>query len=115
MDEYDHKNKYEDNSQHQDRDLREQWWQPAIYTFLRLSVWIIFPVLLGIYIGKWLDQKYYTEPWLFLLSVGMAFFISMFGIVRNTLKEYAKIEKEEKQKKNNQNINNDPRTPKRDN
>ena len=72
------------------------WWQPSLMLFSRLSSWIIGPILLGIVVGKWLDKKYGTEPWLFLLSVGLAFFLSTFGIVHDALKEMKRIEKEEK-------------------
>jgi F0F1-type ATP synthase assembly protein I len=77
------------------------WWQPAIYTFMKLSGWIAFPILIGVFIGKWLDKKFNSDPWLFLLSVGIAFIISMLGLVKNTLKEYKKIADEENSKKNN--------------
>lgn len=66
--------------------------------FTKLSGWIAGPVLIGVFVGKWLDKKYGTEPWLFLLTVGIAFFLSMFGIVRDSLKEMKRIEKEEKDK-----------------
>jgi len=69
--------------------------------FLRLSVWIAAPVLLAVFFGKWLDKKFGTEPWLFLVLVGMAFLISMFVLAREVTKEYNKIEK----KNNNNNKN----------
>jgi len=67
------------------------WWQPAVLMFMRLSGWIVAPVLLGAFLGKWLDN---TKPWLFIASVGAAFIISMVGLVRNVTKEYNRIEKE---------------------
>jgi len=76
----------------------EAWWQPALILFARLSAWIVMPILIGIYIGKWLDKKYNSEPWLFLGSVGVAFIISMFALITFTIKEYKKIEKESKNK-----------------
>ncbi len=54
---------------------------------------------MGVFVGKWLDRKYGTEPWLFLLSVGVAFILSMFGIVRDALKAMKDIEKEARLKK----------------
>ncbi|MCK9581874.1 MAG: AtpZ/AtpI family protein [Methanoregula sp.] len=67
------------------------FWQPALLMFSRLSGWIIGPIILGIFIGKWLDNKYDTAPWLFLASVGVAFIISMIGLVRDALKEIDKF------------------------
>lgn len=68
------------------------WWQPGLVLFFRLSGWIAGPVIVAVFVGKWLDKKYNTEPWLFLLIVGVAFFFSMFGIVHDSLKEIKKIE-----------------------
>lgn len=74
------------------------WWQPALVLFARLSVWIVIPVLAGIFIGKWLDKKYDSEPWLFLGSVGIAFIISIFALIILISKEYKKIGDELKNK-----------------
>ena len=75
------------------------WWQPGMVLFARLSGWIGVPVILAVFVGKWLDKKYDTEPWLFLLSVGIAFIFSTYGIVHDSLREMKRIEKEEQDKK----------------
>mgnify|MGYP001316263857 FL=1 len=67
--------------------------------FARLSGWIGVPVILAVFVGKWLDKKYDTEPWLFLLTVGIAFIFSTYGIVHDSLREMKRIEKEEQDKK----------------
>ena len=85
----------------EDKEKRAPWWQPGLVLFTRLSGWIAVPVILGVVVGKWLDKKYGTEPWLFLATVGVAFFLSMFGIVKDALKEMKRIEKEENAKKEN--------------
>lgn len=76
------------------------WWQPALLMFARLSGWIAVPVILATFLGQWLDKKYNSEPWLFLSSVGVAFLISMVGLVKSTLDEYKKISKNDDVKKN---------------
>ncbi len=80
---------------------QKAWWQPAVIMFLRFSSWIFAPILIAVFIGKWLDKKYDTEPVLFLVTVGFAFLISIFGLVKNVKKEYGKIEKEIQEKKKN--------------
>lgn len=65
-----------------------------------LSGWIAFPVIIALFLGKWLDKKFNTDPWLFLATIGLAFLISMYGLVINALKEFKKIEKEYNDKKN---------------
>jgi len=62
-----------------------------LFLFAKLSSWIVAPVLIAIFIGKWLDEKYNTEPLLFLASVGIAFIISMIGLIRNSISEMKKI------------------------
>ena len=76
-------------------------WQEALAIFLRLSSWIAFPVIAGALVGNWLDRKYDSAPWLFLVSIGVSFVISMFGLVTNAIKEFKKVEKESKDKKQN--------------
>lgn len=69
------------------------WWQPGLVLFTRLSAWIAVPVLIAVFVGKYLDKIFHTSPWLFLASVAIAFIVSMAQIVRIGLKEMNKIEK----------------------
>jgi len=59
-----------------------------------ITVWIVGPVLVGVFLGKWLDQKFNTDPWLFLASVGFCFLVSIFGLVKSALREFKKIEED---------------------
>ncbi|OIP81755.1 MAG: hypothetical protein AUK20_00155 [Parcubacteria group bacterium CG2_30_45_37] len=79
---------------------KQAWWQPAILMFFRLSVWIAVPIIIALFVGKWLDKKYQSEPWLFLLSIGLAFIVSLSGLIKNTIAEYKKIEEAERTKIN---------------
>ena len=72
----------------------EYWWAMGLNLFLRLSGWIVAPILAAVFIGKKLDSKYGTGPWLFLSVMGIAFVVSIFGIILNTLKEFKKIDSE---------------------
>lgn len=83
----------ENNKQLEESKISKQaWWQPAVSLFLQLSSWIVFPILVALVVGKWLDKKYDTEPWLFLGTVAISFLVSMIGLVQNAKKEYKKIE-----------------------
>lgn len=75
------------------------WWQPSLVLFFKLSGWIAGPVIVAVFLGKWLDRRYGTEPWLFLVTVGIAFFLSSFGIIHDSIREIKRIEREEKRKK----------------
>ncbi|MDD5397365.1 MAG: AtpZ/AtpI family protein [Candidatus Moranbacteria bacterium] len=70
------------------------WWQPGMQLFLRLSGWIGGPIIVAIFLGKFLDRKYHTEPWLFLTTVGISFVISMAMLIRIGFEEFRKIENE---------------------
>lgn len=59
--------------------------------FGRLSGWIGGPIIIALFVGKWLDKKYSTEPKLFLLCVGIAFIVSTFGIVKDAMEAMKKI------------------------
>lgn len=63
--------------------------------FGRLSGWIAGPILIALFVGKWLDKRYNSEPWLFLLCVGMAFILSSVGIVREAKVMMNKIVEDE--------------------
>lgn len=72
------------------------WWQPPLVLFAKFSGWIAAPVIIAAFLGRWLDKRYGTEPLLFLATVGFAFLISMFGLVKTVKEEYGKIEKNDK-------------------
>ncbi len=71
---------------------KEAWWRPAIEIFGRVSAWVIVPILLALIVGKYLDTRYDTKPWIFLGLTGAAFLISLFGIVRVTKTYLEKIQ-----------------------
>jgi Kef-type K+ transport system membrane component KefB len=75
------------------------WWQPGMVLFIKLSGWIAGPVIVALFVGKWLDRKYGTEPWLFLATVGVAFVLSSVGIVYDSIKEMKRIDREERKLK----------------
>ena len=68
------------------------WWRDSVILFVQLSSWIAVPVILALFIGKWLDKKYNTDPWLFLATVIAAFIISTFGIVKEAISAMKKID-----------------------
>lgn len=68
-------------------------WVEPMKIFARLSMWIVVPVLAGLGVGRWLDRKNDSEPKWFLICIGLAFVISMVMLVKETLREYKKIDK----------------------
>ncbi|MFA5023742.1 MAG: AtpZ/AtpI family protein [Patescibacteria group bacterium] len=74
--------------------MKNDSWSIALRVLVNLSGWIAGPIIIGLIVGKWLDKKYGTEPWLFLTTIGVCFLVSMYGLVINALKEFKKIERE---------------------
>ncbi len=81
------------------KNMNNESWSLALRLMARISGWIAFPVLIGVFLGKWLDKKFNTEPWLFLIMVAVCFLVSMYGLVVSALKEFKKIEQEAQAKK----------------
>jgi F0F1-type ATP synthase assembly protein I len=75
------------------------WWLPAVALFMRLSVWIVGPVVAGAFLGKYLDRKMNTEPIMLIAIVSVSFIVSITGLVKESVREFKRIEEEEKQKK----------------
>jgi len=80
----------------------EVWYMPAIRMFANISGWIAGPIILALIVGKWLDKKYDSEPWFFIGLTGVAFFISIFGILKILMKYLKDIERETNIKKNSE-------------
>lgn len=73
------------------------WWAPALELFSQLAGWLVFPILLAIFLGKWLDGKFGTEPRLYFLFVGISFIVTMVGLIRYSVKAMKKMERLGKQ------------------
>ncbi len=76
--------------------MKKDSWSLALRIAARLTGWVGFPVVIGVFLGKWLDKKFNTEPWLFLATIGFCFLVSMYGLIVNALKEFKAIEQEYK-------------------
>lgn len=66
--------------------------------FAQVTGWIAAPIIIALFLGKYLDQKYQTEPWIFLGLTALSFIVSCVGIVKITLNYTKKVEQELKEK-----------------
>lgn len=80
------------------KDQEQKSWAVGLRLVSELTAWVAIPVVIAVYFGKWLDQKFNTGPWLFLATVGAAFVISNVGIIRQSMKSMKRIEAEVKKK-----------------
>ncbi len=76
----------------EDESLLKAWWQPAILIFTKMSAWIIFPVVLGAFLGRYLDSRWDSEPWIFLGAVVLAFALSVYGLIKTAREELKKMD-----------------------
>ncbi|MDR3519431.1 MAG: AtpZ/AtpI family protein [Candidatus Pacebacteria bacterium] len=75
-------------------------WKEGVQIFTQVSVWIVVPILLALFVGKALDAHFGTKPIIFLVLAGVGFLFSCFGIVR-VISKYMKEIKDLSEKKNN--------------
>lgn len=95
----------------------QSWWQPGLVLFAKTSGWIGVPIIVALFVGRWLDRKYGTDPWLFLSTIGVAFLISSFGIMMESIKVMKNIDKEgegKKPQRNKDTISRDKRNKKKE-
>ena len=76
------------------------WWKEGVQIFTQVSVWIVVPILLALFIGKNLDAHFGTKPLIFLILAGVGFLFSCFGIVR-VINKYMEEIKDLSEKKDN--------------
>lgn len=71
------------------------WWKPGIMVFVKVSTAIALPIIVALFVGKYLDTKFGTTPWMFLGLTFIAFGVSLFSIWK-TIKGYLSKLKNEK-------------------
>ncbi len=70
-----------------------QWWKPGVEIFTKVSGWIAGPIILALIVGKYLDTRFGTKPWIFIGLTSLAFLISCIAIVRVVGKYMKDMEK----------------------
>jgi F0F1-type ATP synthase assembly protein I len=82
------------------REPLKPYFHDALVTFGRMSGWVAGPVVIALLAGKWLDKKYLTEPYFLIGMVGVGFFVSVFGILRESKKYIRMVDEKDKIKAN---------------
>jgi len=76
-------------------------WQPALAVFAEVSGWIVAPIIIALYVGKYLDEQQGTGNLYFLSLTGLAFIISCVGISFIGARYIKQVEESNKSKKQN--------------
>jgi len=74
----------------------KNWWREPLLFSGKISGWIVAPIIGALFLGKYLDKKYDSDPIFFLGLTILAFIISCAGLVRITLKYIKDLEKKQK-------------------
>jgi len=69
------------------------WWRPGLIIFTKVSASIAVPIVFALFIGKYLDKKYNSDPWIFLGLTFIAFLFSLFYIWKNVVSYMNNLEK----------------------
>ena len=83
-----------------DTNNKKPWWEAAVEIFSEVSGWIAGPVVIALILGKYLDGRFDTKPWIFLGLTGFAFLVSTYGIVKVVSRYMKKIAEEDKTETN---------------
>lgn len=68
---------------------KEAWWKPAIAIFTNLTASIVAPILVALFLGKYLDDKFDSGNKFFFILIAIAFLVTIFSIA-TILKKYLK-------------------------
>lgn len=74
------------------------WWQPGLTVFAEVTGWIVVPIVVALFLGKYLDERHNSAPWYYLGLTGVAFVISTIGIVIVASKYISQIDRENKER-----------------
>jgi len=77
---------------------KNYWMSFCLKIFAESTGWIAFPVIGALFLGRWLDVRYNSEPLFFLGLTIFAFVISSVGIGITGVKYMKIIEEDEKHK-----------------
>lgn len=66
----------------EENNLNKPSWAVGVQLFSEISGWIVGPIVIALILGKWLDGKFGTEPWIFIALAAFGFLITIYGIVK---------------------------------
>lgn len=76
-----------------EKNIQKKWWVDGLGIAMKISSWIAVPIILSLILGKFLDKKYNTDPWIFVSLTAVAFIVTIYGIVKFSMDYIKDIEK----------------------
>jgi F0F1-type ATP synthase assembly protein I len=80
------------------------WWKPGLMMVSKVSALVAIPIVVALFLGKYLDAKYNTAPWAFLSLTFFAFIISLVSIWKSLLSYMKTLEEELREEKEKTNL-----------
>ena len=79
--------------------IKSPWWREGLMAFMKVSALIAIPIVISLYLGRYLDSRFNTKPWIFLGLTLIAFIISLMSIYKSMVKYMQDLENKEKSKR----------------
>jgi len=86
------------NNNKEKSNTKDLWWREGLMSFMKIGASIAVPIIIALYVGQYLDERYNSKPFIFLGLTFIAFIISLVFIYKNMMKYIKEIEKEGKNK-----------------
>ena len=82
------------------KEKKRAWWVEPLMIFLKLSSWIVFPLIVALLLGKFVDTRFSIAPFGTLGFTTLSFLLSLAILFRETRKVLRELKSESKEKKN---------------
>ena len=79
------------------------WYHQALTVFAKVGGWIAGPIIIALFLGDWLDQRYDTTNRYLLICVAIAFIISNVGLITEVVRYSKQLKKLEQDIQNERN------------
>lgn len=71
------------------------WWHDSLLSFVKMATWVLVPILIGLFLGDWIDVKLGTSPWVEISLIGILFIFSMHHLLRDGKKYEEELDKQD--------------------
>ena len=59
--------------------------RPSPFAYMGLGIELVAPILLGVFVGRWLDGRWGTKPWLLVVGSVLGLVLGFYSFLRSVL------------------------------
>jgi len=59
--------------------------RPSPLAYMGLGIELVAPILLGVFVGRWLDGRWGTKPWLLIVGSVLGLVLGFYSFLRSVL------------------------------